>query len=197
VAAAHVHADGARAAVPARARLGARVRAAAAGERPSAVQQYYVSHPWLAPLMNHLGLFNVFARPGSRPSTCCSLRRLSAASCAHLPARGRGTHAAAPRTAEPGATASLGVVHVHLPPDAAVDAAASILGGQRFRLRRPGDGDAGHWFPRKRATCGSRQPDLPPVAARRADLDRDRRALRLQGRQAARRGAPSQTRPPP
>ncbi len=32
-----------------------------------------------------------------------------------------------------------------LSPDAAVDAAASVLGGQRFRLRRPAAGDAGHW----------------------------------------------------
>jgi cytochrome c biogenesis protein len=33
-----------------------------------------------------------------------------------------------------------------LSPDAAVDAAASVLGGQRFRLRRPAAGDAGHWL---------------------------------------------------
>jgi cytochrome c biogenesis protein len=33
------------------------------GSDPASVQQYYVAHPWLAPLMNHLGLFNVFAAP--------------------------------------------------------------------------------------------------------------------------------------
>ncbi|MFY9671339.1 MAG: cytochrome c biogenesis protein ResB, partial [Trebonia sp.] len=32
-----------------------------------------------------------------------------------------------------------------LPPGAAVDAAAAMLGGQRFRLRRPASGDSGHW----------------------------------------------------
>ena len=32
-----------------------------------------------------------------------------------------------------------------LAPGAAVDAAASLLGGRRFRLRRPADGDSGQW----------------------------------------------------
>src|SRR5436189_4802305 len=33
------------------------------GSDPAAVQQYYVSHPDLAPWLNRLGLFNVFAAP--------------------------------------------------------------------------------------------------------------------------------------
>ena len=33
------------------------------GSDPAAVQQYYASHPALAPWLNHLGLFNVFAAP--------------------------------------------------------------------------------------------------------------------------------------
>ena len=33
------------------------------GADPAGVQQYYTSHPALAPLLNHLGLFNVFAAP--------------------------------------------------------------------------------------------------------------------------------------
>ena len=33
------------------------------GSDPGAVQQYYASHPTLAPWLNHLGLFNVFAAP--------------------------------------------------------------------------------------------------------------------------------------
>ncbi len=33
------------------------------GADPSAVQQYYAAHPALAPWLNHLGLFNVFAAP--------------------------------------------------------------------------------------------------------------------------------------
>ena len=33
------------------------------GSDPAAVQQYYASHPSLAPWLNHLGLFNVFAAP--------------------------------------------------------------------------------------------------------------------------------------
>jgi len=33
------------------------------GTNPAGVQQYYTSHPALAPLLNHLGLFNVFGSP--------------------------------------------------------------------------------------------------------------------------------------
>src|SRR5260370_813423 len=33
------------------------------GNNPSGVQQYFVSHPALAPWLNHLGLFNVFGAP--------------------------------------------------------------------------------------------------------------------------------------
>ena len=33
------------------------------GSDPAAVQQYFTSHPSLAPLLNHLGLFNVFGAP--------------------------------------------------------------------------------------------------------------------------------------
>ena len=33
------------------------------GTDPAAVQQYFTSHPALAPWLNHLGLFNVFAAP--------------------------------------------------------------------------------------------------------------------------------------
>src|ERR1035438_8419152 len=33
------------------------------GSDPAGVAQYYTSHPALAPLLNHLGLFNVFAAP--------------------------------------------------------------------------------------------------------------------------------------
>src|ERR1700685_1737129 len=33
------------------------------GSDQAGVQQYYTSHPAIAPLLNHLGLFNVFAAP--------------------------------------------------------------------------------------------------------------------------------------
>ena len=33
------------------------------GNNPAAVQQYFTSHPALAPWLNRLGLFNVFAAP--------------------------------------------------------------------------------------------------------------------------------------
>jgi len=33
------------------------------GTDPGGVQQYFASHPALAPWLNHLGLFNVFAAP--------------------------------------------------------------------------------------------------------------------------------------
>jgi cytochrome c biogenesis protein len=116
------------------------------GSDPSAVQQYYVSHPWLAPLMNHLGLFNVFAAPWfaaiylllfTSLVGCVVPRTFKLAGSARTPPpRAPRNLARLPHSASYASA---------LPPDAAVDAAASILSGQRFRLRRPADGDAGHW----------------------------------------------------
>jgi cytochrome c biogenesis protein len=116
------------------------------GSDPSAVQQYYASHPWLAPWMNHLGLFNVFAAPWF--AAIYLLLFASLVGCV-VPRTFRLVGSA--RTPPPRAPKNLArLPHSasfpsELAPDAAVDAAASILGGHRFRLRRPGNGDAGHW----------------------------------------------------
>jgi cytochrome c biogenesis protein len=116
------------------------------GSDASAVQQYYVSHPWLAPVMNDLGLFNVFAAPWF--AAIYLLLFASLVGCV-VPRTFR--LAGSARTPPPRAPRNLArLPHSAsyasaLPPDAAVAAAASILGGHRFRLRRPADGDAGHW----------------------------------------------------
>jgi cytochrome c biogenesis protein len=122
------------------------------GSDPSAVQQYYVSHPWLAPWMNRIGLFNVFASPWF--AAIYLLLFASLVGCV-VPRTFRLVGSA--RTPPPRAPRNLArLPHSasypsELSPDAAVDAAAAILGGHRFRLRRPengerpGSGDAGQW----------------------------------------------------
>ena len=122
------------------------------GSDPAAVQQYYVSHPWLAPWMNHLGLFNVFAAPWF--AAIYLLLFASLVGCV-VPRTFRLVGSA--RTPPPRAPRNLARLPQSasypsaLSPDAAVDAAASIHAGHRFRLRRPenggrpGNGDAGHW----------------------------------------------------
>jgi cytochrome c biogenesis protein len=116
------------------------------GSDPSAVQQYYVSHPWLAPWMNRIGLFNVFASPWF--AAIYLLLFASLVGCV-VPRTFRLVGSA--RTPPPRAPRNLArLPHSasypsELSPDAAVDAAAAVLGGHRFRLRRPGSGDADQW----------------------------------------------------
>jgi cytochrome c biogenesis protein len=116
------------------------------GSDPAAVQQYYVSHPWLAPLMNDLGLFNVFAAPWF--AAIYLLLFASLVGCVvprtfKLVGSARTPPPRAPRnlTRLPHSASYASA----LSPDAAVDAAASVLRGERFRLRRPADGDPDHW----------------------------------------------------
>jgi cytochrome c biogenesis protein len=116
------------------------------GSDPAAVQQYYASHPLLAPWMNRIGLFNVFASPWfaaiylllfASLVGCVVPRTFRLAGSARTPPpRAPRNLARLPHSASYPSTLS---------PEAAVDAAASVLGGQRFRLRRPGNGEAGHW----------------------------------------------------
>ncbi len=122
------------------------------GNDPAGVQQYYTSHPGLAPLLNHLGLFNVFAAPWfaaiylllfASLVGCVVPRTFRLAGSARtLPPRAPRNLARLPRSAEY-ATA--------LPPGNAVEVAARVLSGHGFRLRRPADGDpaggdpAGSW----------------------------------------------------
>jgi cytochrome c biogenesis protein len=117
-----------------------------AGTDPAAVQQYFTSHPALAPWLNHLGLFNVFASPWF--AAIYLLLFTSLVGCV-VPRTFR--LAGSARTPPPRAPRNLArLPHSAsfpsaLPPATAAEAAATMLGGQRFRLRRPAAGDNGHW----------------------------------------------------
>ena len=116
------------------------------GSDPGAVQQYFASHAALAPWLNRLGLFNVFAAPWF--AAVYLLLFTSLVGCV-VPRTFR--LAGAARTPPPRAPRNLGrLPHSAsyaspLSPSAAVDAAASVLGGQRFRLRRPSSDDSTSW----------------------------------------------------
>jgi len=116
------------------------------GSDPGAVQQYFTSHPGLAPWLNHLGLFNVFAAPWF--AAIYLLLFTSLVGCV-VPRTFR--LAGSARTPPPRAPRNLerlphsASYSSALPPDAAVAVAASVLGGHRFRMRRPDAPDSGHW----------------------------------------------------
>src|SRR5690349_13910950 len=121
------------------------------GNNAPGVQQYYTAHPGLAPWLNHLGLFNVFAAPWF--AAIYLLLFASLVGCV-VPRTFRLVGAA--RTPPPRAPRNLARLPQSssyssaLPPEAAVDGAAAVLGGQRFRLRRSGADDrqrdgASHW----------------------------------------------------
>jgi cytochrome c biogenesis protein len=116
------------------------------GSDPAAVQQYFTSHPALAPWLNHLGLFNVFAAPWF--AAIYLLLFTSLVGCV-VPRTFR--LAGSARTPPPRAPRNLGRLPQSasfssgLAPAAAAEVAATLLGGQRFRLRRPASGDAGQW----------------------------------------------------
>jgi cytochrome c biogenesis protein len=114
------------------------------GSNPSGVQQYYTSHPALAPWLNRFGLFNVFGAPWfaaiylllfASLVGCVVPRTFRLAGSARtLPPRAPRHLGRLPRSAEY-ATA--------LPPRAAVEVAARVLAGHGFRVRRADDADAG------------------------------------------------------
>ena len=123
------------------------------GNNPAGVQQYFTSHPALAPWLNHLGLFNVFGAPWfaaiylllfASLVGCVVPRTFRLAGSARtLPPRAPRHLARLPRSAEY-ATA--------LPAADAVEVAARVLSGHGFRLRRPvtpadpaDPAEAGHW----------------------------------------------------
>src|SRR5271166_5622867 len=123
------------------------------GTNPAGVQQYFTSHPALAPWLSRLGLFNVFGAPWFAAIYlllfvslvgCVVPRTFRLAGSARtLPPRAPRHLARLPRSAEY-ATA--------LPPADAVEVAARVLAGHGFRLRRPAPpadradpADDGHW----------------------------------------------------
>jgi cytochrome c biogenesis protein len=116
------------------------------GQDPAAVQNYFTSHPALAPWLNHLGLFNVFAAPWF--AAIYLLLFASLIGCV-VPRTFR--LAGSARTPPPRAPRKLtrlphsASYTVALPAREAVAAAATLLGGKRFRLRRPAADDKTHW----------------------------------------------------
>src|SRR6516164_9817081 len=120
------------------------------GSDPAGVQQYYASHPALAPLLGHLGLFNVFGAPWfaaiylllfTSLAGCVVPRTFRLAGSARaLPPRAPRQLTRLPRSAE---------YVTALTPAQAVDVAAGVLSGHGFRLRRPaqaGDLPEGPWL---------------------------------------------------
>ena len=110
------------------------------GIDPAAVNQYYQSHPSLAPIFNRLSLFNVFSAPWF--AAIYLLLFASLAGCV-LPRTIRLVGSA--RQKPPRAPSNLARLPASasyttdLAPAAALDSAAGLLGGRRFRLHR-GDG---------------------------------------------------------
>ena len=115
------------------------------GTDSGGVQQYFAAHPALAPWLNHLGLFNVFAAPWfaaiylllfASLVGCVVPRTFRLAGSARtLPPRAPRHLTRLPRSAEYQTT---------LTPAVAAEVAATVLAGHGFRLRRP-DGDGEHW----------------------------------------------------
>jgi cytochrome c biogenesis protein len=118
------------------------------GTDPGSVQQYFTSHPELAPWLSRLGLFNVFAAPWF--AAIYLLLFASLVGCV-VPRTFRLVGSA--RTPPPRAPRNLARLPQSasyasaLPPEAAVDGAAAVLGRQRFRLRRPDAASPGHDSP--------------------------------------------------
>ena len=116
------------------------------GTDPAGVQQYYTSHPALAPLLNHLGLFNVFAAPWfaaiylllfTSLVGCVVPRTFRLVGSARtLPPRAPRYLTRLPLSAEYPAA---------LDPARAAEVAATVLAGHGFRLRRPAD-DGEYWL---------------------------------------------------
>jgi cytochrome c biogenesis protein len=110
------------------------------GIDPAAVTQYYQSHPALAPFLNRLSLFSVFAAPWF--AAIYLLLFASLAGCV-LPRTVRLVGSA--RQRPPRAPTNLARLpasasyRTDLAPAGALESAASLLGGRRFRLRT-GDG---------------------------------------------------------
>jgi cytochrome c biogenesis protein len=120
------------------------------GSDPAGVAQYYTSHPALAPLLNHLGLFDVFGAPWfaaiylllfASLVGCVVPRTFRLAGSARtLPPRAPRNLARLPVSAEYAAA---------LAPAGAVEVAARVLSGHGFRLRRPAEPDdagTGSWL---------------------------------------------------
>src|ERR1700722_18373716 len=115
------------------------------GNNAAGVQQYFTSHPALAPLLSHLGLFNVFGAPwfaaiylllfaslvGCVVPRTVRLGGMGGARPAPPPPRAPRNLARLPSSAEYGTALSAAQ---------ATEVAARVLSGRGFRLRRPEPG---------------------------------------------------------
>jgi cytochrome c biogenesis protein len=107
------------------------------GTNAAGVTQYYKSHPTLAPLLNHLGMFNVFGAPWF--AAIYLLLFASLVGCV-VPRTFKLVGSA--RTLPPKAPRNIGRLphaasyQVALPPGQALAVAAGLLRGHGFRLRR-------------------------------------------------------------
>jgi cytochrome c biogenesis protein len=110
------------------------------GSNPAGVIQYYKAHPALAPLLNHIGMFNVFGAPWF-----AAIYLLLFASLVGCVVPRTFKLAGSARTLPPRAPRNLtrlpyaASYSVDSPPDAALDVAAQVLGAHRFRMRRDAD----------------------------------------------------------
>jgi cytochrome c biogenesis protein len=117
------------------------------GTDPASVQNYFTAHPGLAPWLNHLGLFNVFAAPWF--AAIYLLLFASLVGCV-VPRTLR--LAGSARTPPPRAPRNLSRLphsasyRVAMPADQATAVAAAFLRGKRFRLRKPAAGDQASWL---------------------------------------------------
>ena len=110
------------------------------GINPAAVQQYFANHPALAPWLNRLGLFNVFAAPWY--AAIYLLLFISLAGCVvprtvRLARSARALPPPAPRNLA--RLPSSARLETALPPQQALAAATAMLSARRFRLRASGD----------------------------------------------------------
>jgi cytochrome c biogenesis protein len=110
------------------------------GVNPGAVQQYFISHPALAPWLNRFGLFNVFAAPWF--AAIYLLLFISLAGCVvprtfRLARTARALPPTAPRNLA--RLPSSARCETAVPPGQALAAATAILRRRRFRVRI-GDG---------------------------------------------------------
>jgi cytochrome c biogenesis protein len=113
------------------------------GSNAAGVAQYYKSHPKLAPLLSHLGMFNVFGAPWfaaiylllfASLVGCVVPRTFKLAGSARtLPPRAPRNIGRLPHSASYGTS---------LPPGPALEVAAGMLGGHGFRLRLSATGPA-------------------------------------------------------
>ncbi|MGO9078429.1 MAG: cytochrome c biogenesis protein ResB [Streptosporangiaceae bacterium] len=110
------------------------------GIDPAAVTQYYAAHPALAPILNRLSLFNVFAAPWFAAIYLLLFASLAGCVLPRAYRLARGVRQLPPRAPRNLSRLPYAASYTTaLAPDAATAGAGRLLAGRRFRLRT-GDG---------------------------------------------------------